>query len=289
MSAEFNSNDYIVYFKTDHIDELKILFETMQKLKTDSFIIFYKGTIDKPGKIEIKDTDTNQVILYKLIIPQQNLKEYYCSEDIYTINLDFACVSKILKIMTEYYEISFSILKCKEQELCINAYTKDMSQVMKSRINLSPMDHETINDLSLNFNCKIKVNTANFHAKCKSLSTFGDFLNITCDKEALTLSVQDSETSRISNETSFNTVNSSSNKSAVHIEFDKNYLINNPMPVIKSTYSASNIIHFDKLKSLSQDLDIRISVDNEPLCLIYEIKHLGIFVVFIVAIDHDNE
>ncbi len=289
MSSEFDITDFIIYFKTECINELKILFETMQKLKSDSFITFYKGTIDKPGKIEIKDTDSQLVVLYKLIIPQQNLKEYHCAKDIYKINLDFTAVSKILKMMKDYHEISFSILKWKEQELCITAYTRDRTREMRSRINLSTQGDDPIGELTSDFNCRIKINTNSFHETCKNLGTFGDFLNIICNTESLTLSVLDTDTSRISAENSFNTINNSSNKTAVYIEFVPSYLKSNPMPVIKSTYSASNIIHFDKLKSLSSQLDIRLSNDNDPLCLIYEIPKLGIFVVFIVAINQEND
>jgi len=244
-SEEFDINDYIIYFKTTCIKELKILFEIIQKLKQDSFMTFYKGTIEKPGLIEIKDTDSDQTILYKLIIPQQELKEYHCSKDVFTINLDFGLISKLLKTMNDYDEITFSILTCKEQELCITAYTKDRSIEMKSHINLSYMTKNPIGEFITNFTVKMTVNTTYFHTICKSLVTFGNFLNITCDKESLTLAVYDSEIAKSYHEVSLNS--NQSEKNVINIQFTKEYLADNPMPVINSKYSLANIIHFDKL------------------------------------------
>ena len=289
-ASDIDINDCIIYFKTDKINELYNLFEVMAKLNPDSFITFYKGTIDKPGKIEIKDTDTKQVVLYKLIIPQQNLMEYHCFNDVYSIKLDFNHIIKILKPMKQrFQQIKFCILKCREQEICIYADSKDGVINTSHTISLSTDKYEPIGDFTTEFNCSIRINTDNFHSTCNSLSNFGDFLNITCETESLIISVKDSETSRTSNTTRFNASNSSTNKSIINITFTDNFINENPLPVIESTYSASNISSFEKLKQYAPMLDIRMSNNNDPLCLIYNIQNLGLFVVFIVAINQEND
>ena len=64
-------------------------------------------------------------------------------------------------------------------------------------------------------------------------------------------------------------------------------LLLNSILRIEAIYSLTNIAHFDKLKSKSSDIDIRMAPDNKPIGLIYNIPQFGQFIVFISAIMQD--
>lgn len=284
---KMEQDDYIIYFKTKYIDMFKTIFDIIQKLKTDSFIRFYKNTPDHPGYIEIKDTDTDQVILFKLIIPHNNLDEYYCSEPTYTIGVDFSILSKIIQIMSDNTELCFYISKYEEQKLNIISYNATHTQEISSTINLSINNYIEIPGYNINYASSIKINAELFHTACKKHTKIGQYIKIKCTKNYLELATQDTDTTRAELVTKFHTSTNTLIKNNVCILYDKNYLNNNDIPTIEAIYSLTNIAHFDKLKSKSSDIDIRMAPDNKPIGLIYNIPQFGQFIVFISAIMQD--
>jgi len=290
-STNIDVNDYIIYFTTTEIDSFKILFDTIQKLKNDSFITFYKGdgTEKNPGKIVIKDSTNDNTIVFSLVIPQTNLIEYHCALDSYMISVDFKIIHDIIKNMSDCSKLTFSISKYKEQELNMVAYTKSRTQEIRASINLLINSHKSLPDLNINYISQIIIGSEKLHSACKSISNFGTFLNIICDKDKLTLSSRDTDTLKSKFSMTYKTVNNQSKitsdslKDNVIINFDSDFLKENQIPIIRSTYELQNIINFDKLKSLVSYIDIRMGADNEPLCLSYEIPKIGKFVVFICA------
>lgn len=291
MSSAININDYIIYFTTEHIDSFKILFDTIQKLKNDSFITFYKGdgSQENPGRIVIKDSTIDNIIVFSLVITQDSLNEYHCAPESYMISVDFKIIHDIIKNMSDCSKLTFSISKYKEQELNMIAYTKSRTQEIRASINLLINSHKSFPDLNINYISQIIISSEKLHAACKSISNFGSYLNIICDKDKLTLSSRDTDTLKSKFAMTYKTVNNQSKsisetlKDNVIINFDNEFLEQNQIPIIRSTYELANIINFDKLKSLVNSIDIRMGADNEPLCLSYDIPNIGKFVVFICA------
>lgn len=289
-STSINVNDYIIYFTTTEIDSFKILFDTIQKLKSDSFITFYKGdgTLENPGKIVIKDSTNDNTIVFSLVIPQTNLVEYHCAPESYMISVDFKIIHDIIKNMSDCSKLTFSISKYKEHELNMIAYTKSRTQEIRASINLLINSHKSLPDLNIVYISQIIIGSERLHSACKSISNFGPFLNIICDKDKLTLSSRDTDTLKSkfsmilkSANNQQSKISSDSLKDNVIINFDSDFLKENKIPIIRSTYELTNIINFDKLKSLVNYIDIRMGADNEPLCLSYEVPKIGKFVVFI--------
>ena len=290
-TTNIDVNDYIIYFTTAKIDSFKILFDTIQKLKNDSFITFYKGdgSQENPGKIVIKDSTNDNTIVFSIVIPQTNLVEYYCAPETYMISVDFKIIHDIIKNMSDCSKLTFSISKYKEQELNMVAYTKSRTQEIRASINLLINSHKSLPDININYISKITIGSERLHSACKSISNFGNFINITCYKDKLTLSSRDTDTLKSKFSLTYKTINNQSKnvpeslKDNVIINFDSEFLEKNTYPIIKSTYELQNIINFDKLKSLVNYIEIRMGADNEPLCLSYDISDIGIFVVLICA------
>lgn len=283
-----NSEDYLVYFKSKNIETFKIIFDIIQKLKQDTFIKFYRGTDTTPGGIEIKDMDTDSVIVFKLEIPQTNLDEFYCADPVYVIGLDFSILSKIIQIMSDSTELCFSILKCEDQKLYIKSYNNNHTQEMESSINLSINDYIDYPTADINYVASVLINTDSFHTTCKKHSKISNYITIISTQNYLELRSKDTDTTRATLQTKFFTSINSSAKNNIIIRYDENFLQENQIPIIEANYSIANIAHFDKLKSKASQLDIRIAAGHEPIAFVYDIPTFGRFTGFIAAIQSDD-
>lgn len=294
LSTNINVNDYIIYFTTSAIDKFKSLFDTIQKLKPESFITFYKGdgTEKNPGKIIIKDMTNDNTIFYTLVIPESNLDEYYCAPNYHIISVDFKIIHDIIKNMSECNKLTFSISNYKDHELNMVAYTKARTLEIKASVNLLN-DRPPIMppDLHIEFIGQIYIGSEKLHAACKNLLSFGKYIDIICIKDKITLAAREAEISKSKFSVSYKSVSGDQKittdtfKNNVIIKFDPDFLSKNHIPIIRSTFEIAHIINFDKLKSLVGYIDIRMGANNEPLCLNYIIPNIGQFNVCITSIS----
>lgn len=282
------SNDYIIFFKSTHVEIFRTLFEIIKDIKQDTNITFYKKTEKRDhGYLEIKDISNGKTILFSLRIYEYKFIEYYCEHDTYTISLNLAMLYQLLKLINESSEIIFNISKHDPQNLHIISTNKSKTTLITSTMRLSVLNSQSINPLKVTHSACIKMNAIEFHKICKDMKILGSLLDIKCTNKEIIFSTGDNDANKCTYEIRYKVSNESINKSSAKITFDDKISDN---AIIHAIYELNLLSLFHKCGSLTQHITIRLgSVKDQPICLEYSIDELGTFICFITPANISSD
>lgn len=249
---------------------LKKLIESMKDLFTD---VNFDATADG---MSCQAIDSSHVCLCSLLLRKELFQNFRCDRNI-CMGMNTATMSKILKCASNDETIT---MQAQEDNLdCVTFIFEKPNGERESKFEMKLMDidSEHLGIPDQEYDCVIKMPSAELQRICRDLSQFGDSVTITATKDGLNFKC--SGESGNGNVKLMQTSSVDGNeKTEVAIEMRE--------PVTQ-TYAMRFLIFFTKASCLSDQVQLSIS-HNVPLVVEYKIGDEG-YIRYYLAPKIDDE
>lgn len=296
----------IVRLKTEHVAQMRTLFEVLKEILADTTIEFIrqpdettedvlspeKGKKNRKGK---KGTDSDVVksapfsgmriltvspektVLICLKLHAHKFIEFTCKPKTYEIGVNLVALNRMLKSTDREDELEMYVDNEDKQSLVLIVNSSEKSRNTEFKLKLMDIDPTDIKLPPVEPDVMITMEANEFHKLCKDMSQIGQFLEIKCTNNTLFFTCEGSNSSR---ETKY-----TANEDGVKIVF-----VNpNKQLIIQGVYELKHLNLFSKCASLSNDIQLLMKVQKYPLCITYTVATLGDFIACISPIEAQNK
>lgn len=280
----------IIKLKTEHVSQMKTLFEVLKEILSDTTIEFVRppnsddeNKAKKKGKktdeteentssfggMRILTVSPDKTVLIHLKLHAHNFTEFVCKPKNYEIGVNLGLLNKMFKSTDHDDDLVMYVDNDDKQVLVLSVNNSDMKRSTESKIKLIENEPSNINLPPVEPDVMVSMNAAEFHKMCKDMIYIGQYLEIQCTNNTLIFKCEGSEATR---ETKY-----TANENGVKI------LYNNPNKnlIIQGIYELKHLNLFSKCASLSSDIQLLMRVKKFPLCIKYTVATLGDFIVCI--------
>jgi proliferating cell nuclear antigen len=288
----------IVKLKTEHVAQMRTLFEVLKEILADTTIEFIRQhetdedkTSDKSKKsrknkkdnectrnipfsgMRILTVSPEKTVLICLKLHAHKFIEFVCKPKIYEIGVNLVTLNRMLKSTDKEDELEMYVDNDDKQSLVLSVNNSEIRRSTEFKLKLMDIDPTNIQLPPVEPDVMITMDASEFHKLCKDMAQIGQFLEIKCTNNTLIFTCDGNNSSR---ETKY-----TANEEGVKIVF-----VNpNKQLIIQGVYELKHLNLFSKCASLSNDIQILMKVHKYPLCITYTVATLGDFIACISPIE----
>lgn len=277
----------IIKIKTPLVAQIRTLFEVLKEILNEASIEFindkHNTSTDEEvfRGIKILAMSPEQTVLVRLRLYADKFSEFVCTPKQYSIGVNFAMFSKLLKSNDKEDILEMFIDNDNKQVLNVGVLKQDINKKSSFTLKLMDTDNNTIKTKPINPDIKITMASSDFNSLCKNMQLVGSHLEIICTCNTLI----------------FKSGGSAATKQIDYTVSDDGikilYLHKDKSLIAQGIYDLKNLALFQKCSSLSTDVEIYMNFGKEPqlLYIQYAVATLGEFRACIspIEIDHDDE
>lgn len=292
----------IVKLKTEHVAQMRTLFEVLKEILADTTIEF----IRQPEETEDKTSDDNdknkkgkkrnkgpenktskppfsgmriltvspeKTVLICLKLEAHKFIEFVCKPKTYEIGVNLVTLNRMLKSTDKEDELEMYVDNDDKQSLVLSVNNSEIRRSTEFKLKLMDIDPSDIKLPPVEPDVRITMDAGEFHKLCKDMAQIGQFLEIKCTNKTLIFTCDGNNSSR---ETKY-----IANEDGVKISVDHP----NKQLIIQGVYELKHLNLFSKCASLSNDIQLLMKVHKFPLCITYTVATLGDFIACISPIE----
>jgi proliferating cell nuclear antigen len=308
------SNDYnhrIIDIQTEHITQLKTLFETLKDILHETNISFVRGDSadqdnkdkDKDNKdkdkkkkqkiepeekteaggvIKIMATDDHKTLLIRVKLDAKPFLRFYVKPAEYCAGIDLMQLYKYFKTIKEGI-LTIYIDDENEQYIVFEVYNDEQKSTNEFKLKLMDIDNKVYNIPPANFVMTVTINCSEFHKLCRDMHQISEFIEITCTNKKISFGCQGDSAS---NTKTFENCNNKDSEKGVKIRCAKTNDDSKP-EIVRAIFELKYLVMFNKCTNLCTE--IQLFLRNEyPLFIQYSIATLGTMVIGLVPVDEKN-
>lgn len=294
----------IVKIKTEHVSQMRTLFEVLKEILSYTTIEFIRPSDDtyeptdkvKKSKKSKKGVDTDsaqnnsfsgmriltlspeKTVLIYLRLHARKFMEFVCKPNKHEIGVDLGALNRMLKSTDREDELEMYIDNDDKQSLVLSVSNSEIGRNTEFKLKLMETDPFNFKLPPVEADVMITMNAGEFHKLCKDMAQIGQALEIKCTKNVIIFTCNGINSSR---ETKY-TVNDDGVK-IVFAELDK------AESIVQGVYELKHLNLFSKCASLSTDVQLMMRVKKYPVCLTYTVATLGEFVACVSPMEQDSE
>lgn len=282
----------IVSAKTARVGEIRIIFEVLKDLLSDTSIEFINQPLVEKKKKQRRETENeiestfsgmriiaisqDHTVMICLKLYSKNFIEFACVSQSTAIGVNLAKLNNALKMSANDDDIEFYIDGGNEQELGIAMHNEELHKRADVRLKLLDLGQIDMILPPIVADVRITMPSSDFHRLCKNMSLIGQQLEIKCTNNTLIFSCDGGSSAC--------EIKYGSDGSGVKIMFTHP----NKDLIIQGVYNLKQLNVFAKCVNLSSDVQIMMKVDKFPLLLEYAVGDLGNFIACVSPIDVNN-
>lgn len=284
----------IVKIKTEHVSEMRTLFEVLKEILADTTIEFIKQAeeveddtrMDKKKKkksdsetkpsqfsgMRIMTVSPENTVLICLKLYAHKFIEFVCRPKTHTIGVSLVTLNKMLKSTDNEDDLEMYVDNDDNQSLVLSVSNSEIGRSSEFKLKLMDIDQVSIKLPPVEPDVMITMDASEFHKLCKDMAQIGQFLEIKCTNSTLIFTCEGRNATR---ETKY-----TANDAGVKIMFTNP----NKQLIIQGVYELKHLNLFAKCASLSNDIQLLMKVQKYPLCITYTVATLGEFIACITPI-----
>lgn len=302
MSTKRNNN--IVYLETEHIPQLRTLFEVLKDIMPDTTIEFIRPQDDKSDKsdkhkkhqkLAADDSNTafsgmrilamspQETIIIYLRLNAKAFTKFICVPASYSICVNLYDLNKILKSIEKDDELIMCIDKDDKQSLIISTNNHESRKRAEFKLKLMEVGNSSIKLPASEFDVEVTMSAAVFHKHCKDMYQFGSQLEVKCTNNTIIFS---SDGQNVTHEVAYTTSNGENDddRSGVKIKF----VNKNKDLIVQNKYGLQHLNVFSKCASLSGEIKLLMKAERFPIYFKYSVATLGYFGALVSPISDKN-
>lgn len=286
---------HIVYLKTEHVRQMRTLFEVLRDIMNETPIEFIgvsddKSDTDKKGKgkktktstsdgekktqpfsgVRILNMSPEKTVLVYLRLAAENFTKFECNSKTgsWEIGVNLLSLNKLLKSADNEDELVMYIDKDDIQSLVLSVNNSEImkrSELKLKLMDIGPMD---LKPPPIEYDVDVTMNSNDFHKLCKDMAQLSSSMEIRCTKNTIVFMCE----GYASRATSYTASNS-----GVKIQFSTK----SQDKIAQGVYELKHLNQFSKCASLSPYVQLLMKVTKYPLCIKYSVATLGTFVACI--------
>ena len=290
----------IVKLKTEHVAQMRTLFEVLKEILADTTIEFIRQPEESEDKTSEKnkknkkskkgpDSETSKTapfsgmriltvspektVLICLKLHAHKFIEFVCKPKTYEIGVNLVTLNRMLKSTDKEDELEMYVDNDDKQSLVLSVNNSEIRRSTEFKLKLMDIDPSDIKLPPVEPDVMVTMDAGEFHKLCKDMAQIGQFLEIKCTNNTLIFTCDGNNSSR---ETKY-----TANEDGVKIVF-----VNpNKQLIIQGVYELKHLNLFSKCASLSNDIQLLMKVHKYPLCITYTVATLGDFIACISPIE----
>lgn len=285
---------HIVYLKTEHVRQMRTLFEVLRDIMNETPIEFIgvsddKSDTDKKNKgkktkttsdgdkkiqpfsgVRILNMSPEKTVLVYLRLAAENFTKFECNSKTgsWEIGVNLLSLNKLLKSADNEDELVMYIDKDDIQSLVLSVNNSEImkrSDLKLKLMDIGPMD---LKPPPIEYDVDVTMNSNDFHKLCKDMAQLSSSMEIRCTKNTIVFMCE----GYASRATSYTASNS-----GVKIQFSTK----SQDKIAQGVYELKHLNQFSKCASLSPYVQLLMKVTKYPLCIKYSVATLGTFVACI--------
>lgn len=286
-------SQHIVYLKTEHVRQVRTLFEVLRDIMNETPIEFIGAPVekygtDKKGKskknktgdgekksqpfsgLRILNMSPEKTVLVYLRLAAENFTKFECTSKTGTweIGVNLISLNKLLKSADNEDELVMYIDKDDIQSLVLSVKNSEIvkhSELKLKLMDIGPMD---LKPPPIEYDVDVTMNSNDFHKLCKDMAQLSSSMEIRCTKNTIVFMCE----GYASRATSYTASNN-----GVKIQFSTK----SQDKIAQGVYELKHLNQFSKCASLSPYVQLLMKVTKYPLCIKYSVATLGTFVACI--------
>lgn len=290
----------IVKVKTEHVSQMRTLFEVLKEILSDTTIEFIRpiasadsNKTDKKKKAKKGEDDQSstapfsgmriltvspeKTVLICLKLHSNKFIEFTCVPKSYEIGVNLANLNKMLKSTDKEDELEMYVDNDDQQSLVLSVNNSEIERSTEFKLKLMDIESSGISLPPVEPDVMVTINAAEFHKLCKDMAQIGTLLEIQCTTNTLIFKCEGGNSSR---ETVY-----TANDDGIKIV----YTNPNKQLIIQGVYELRHLNLFSKCASLSNDIQLLMKVKSYPLCITYTVATLGEFIACITPIESQHK
>lgn len=243
---------------TAQVQSIKVLFETLQKLVTDT-----NWEIDDTG---IRNTDTNiaQTVLIHVKLDANKFEHFYCARRI-VIGVNMLVLHRIAKTIHASSTLCLFMEEEDPNHLGIRVENTEKSTTSLFKVNLLDLDTRMRIVDPITFDHTIVIPSSDFQKHIRDLSVVADYVEIRNVGSELTLVAKGDDYSM---ETTIRDIVMHGDDIASTVPQDQDG------GIIQGEFLISYLVQFTHCTSISPMVEIMMR-NNFPILLVYQVASLG--------------
>lgn len=294
----------IIDIQTEHIIQLKTLFETLKDVLHETNISFVKNDnitnndqekdkkkksklepddkLDNGGIIKIMATDDHKTLLIRVKLEAKEFLRFNIKPAEYSAGIDLMQLYKYFKTIKDGI-LTIYIDDENEQYIVFEVYNDEQKSTNEFKLKLMDIDNKIYSIPPANFVMTVTINCAEFHKLCRDMHQLSEFIEITCTNKKISFSCQGDSAS---NTKTFENCNNKDADKGVKIRCAKNNEDSKP-EIVRAIFELKYLVMFNKCTNLCNE--IQLFLRNEyPLFIQYSIATLGTMLIGLVPVDEKN-
>lgn len=292
MKSEYENR--IIFIQTEHITQLKTLFETLKDVLHETNIIFNKGDCDFDGKkkkkeddktdygsIKIMATDDHKTLLIRIKLDAKEFLKFNIKPKEYNAGIDLSQLYKYFKTIKDGI-LTIYVDDDNEQYIVFEVYNDEQKSTNEFKLKLMDIDNKIYNIPPANFTMIVTIDCSEFHKLCRDMHQLSEFIEITCTSKRISFSCQGDSASNIK---TFENCNNKDSVKGIRIKCVKND--DSKPEIVRAIFNLKYLVMFNKCTNLCNE--IQLFLRNEyPLFIQYSIATLGTMLLGLVPVDEKN-
>jgi len=285
----------IIDIRTENISDLKILFETLKDVLSETIITFTKtkknknDESDKSGNkeeskkenedgIKILNIDENQTLMIYVKLLAKGFLKFDCKYSEYKIGVELTPLYQQFKIMDKEGILSMYVDSDDKLNLNMDVSNTETNCNTNHQIKLMDFDVRKWKLPPSKFVVAVTMNCNEFHKICRNMvSTDCEYVEIVCTDKKITFSSV-SNSGKISRTYENGGTN-------VKIKCSQNK--KNKMVITSNIFELKYLIMFSKCNNICSDIQIFLK-DEHPMFIRYKVATLGEMLVGLSPIDESS-
>ena len=251
---EDNDDKYIINVKTVQSGAVRILFEALKEILTDTNMVF-----DETG-IKLIATDNSHIVLIHMKLLADKFEHFHCYEKT-SIGINVNNLYKLIKTMSNNDILTFFIEKENPNKLGIKINNIEKNSQTLFKLNLLDIQNEEINIPPAIFETELTLPSSDFQKIIRDMTNIGENIEI----------------KSIGNTLMLNCEGDFANQETILAETQNglNFSVSQKVELpIQGVFSLKYLILFTKCTNLCNLIHMYIKNDY-PLIIKYDIANLG--------------
>ena len=277
----------LIRIKTEHVRDIKTLFEVLKEILSDTTIEFLDPPIKKKKQTKSEREDDapqfrgmriltispEKTVLICLKLRAKQFGKFECKNEKYEIGVNLVQLNKMLKMADNEDEIEMYVDSDNIQELVLSVSNENLKRTRDFKLKLMDIDPTQVKPPNVESDVMITMNASEFHKICKDMAQIGQYLEIKCTNNTLIFTCEGDNGSC---DTRYATTDD-----GVKIMFCNQ----NKQLIIQGIYELRHLNLFSKCANLSNDIQLLMKVTKFPLVITYTVATLGEFIACVAPAD----
>lgn len=306
---------------TEHTAPVKILFEVLKDMLTETNIEFRAGskkqkktdatededyqddddqtedcgteTESKKKKEEkncmkITAIDSTKTVLINLKLDGDSFETFVCKKNKLLLGVNLGCFYKLIKSMGKNDILSLSVDHETKDLLKIKIDSPDEKKDSEFNLKLLDLDEVKMAIPEITFDAVVTMDSQEFNKLCREMNNIADYVEIKCLTDKIIFTCKGEYADRKTTyRTTTNKEDDENENIIVSINHASSQKGSTSPQIVQGIYELKNLVLFSKCASLCNDIEIYMKNDF-PLVIKYTVATLGRILLCLTPIKEDT-